>query len=371
MMRRLITITIWAGAILCCQYTMAQTPFNRGVNLTNWFQTSGTQQIQFSKFTKKDFENIKSLGCDVIRLPINLFYMTDGKPNYTVDTRFFDFLDQAVTWAEDLKIYLLLDNHTTDDLASKNPDLETTLVKVWKQMATHYKDRSNYILYEIMNEPNGLTTVNWSIIQQKAIDAIRQIDTKHTIIVGASNFNNYNDLSLLPVYSDKNLIYTFHFYDPFIFTHQGASWPVPSMAPLIHVPFPYNASSMPQFPSALKGTWVEKSFNNYAINGTVTKIKQLIDVAVAFKTSRNVNVYCGEFGVYMSYSNDANRVYWYGVVRQYLEENGIAWTTWDYEGGFGIFNKGSKELFDYDLNIPLIKALGLNVPTKLTFQMLK
>ncbi len=55
---------------------MAQTPFKRGVNLTGWFQTTSTKQIQFTKYTKKDLENIKSLGCDVIRLPINLFYMT-------------------------------------------------------------------------------------------------------------------------------------------------------------------------------------------------------------------------------------------------------------------------------------------------------
>ena len=33
----------------------AQVSFNRGVNLTGWFQTSSAQQIQFTKYTKKDF----------------------------------------------------------------------------------------------------------------------------------------------------------------------------------------------------------------------------------------------------------------------------------------------------------------------------
>ena len=121
------------------QLADAQTPFNRGVNLTGWFQTTNTRQIQFSKYTKKDFENIKSLGCDVIRLPINLFYMTNGKPDYTVDPLFYEFLDQAVNWAEELHIYLLIDNHSTDDIASLNPDLESILSNVWTQMAGHYK----------------------------------------------------------------------------------------------------------------------------------------------------------------------------------------------------------------------------------------
>ena len=74
----------------------AQAPFKRGVNLTNWFQTSGPGKIQFSKFTKKDFQNIRSLGCDIIRLPINLFSMTGGKPEYIIDPTFSGYLDQAV-----------------------------------------------------------------------------------------------------------------------------------------------------------------------------------------------------------------------------------------------------------------------------------
>jgi endoglucanase len=74
----------------------AHVPFSKGVNLTNWFQSSDLGQVQFSKYTKKDFENIKSLGCDVIRLPVNLIYMTGGKPDYTLSPLFLQFLDEAV-----------------------------------------------------------------------------------------------------------------------------------------------------------------------------------------------------------------------------------------------------------------------------------
>ncbi|WP_321518115.1 cellulase family glycosylhydrolase [uncultured Bacteroides sp.] len=339
-----------------------QAPFSRGVNLTEWFQTTSAQSIQFSKYTKKDFSNIKSLGCDVIRLPINLFYMTSGSPDYTLDPLFYDFLDQAVSWAEELHVYLILDNHSTDDIASKNPNLETALTKVWTQMASHYKDCSSYILYEVLNEPNGLTTATWGAIQQKAITAIRSVDATHTIVVGSSGWNTYNELNQLPYYTDANLLYTFHFYDPFVFTHQGASWSSPSMTSLANVPFPYNASAMPAVPSDLAGTWVAGSLANYSNEGTVAKIRSLIDVAVAFKTSRNLNLYCGEFGVYKPNSNNTDRAYWYGQVGSYLQSKGIAWTTWDYQGGFGLFNKGSNEQFDYDLNVPVLNALGLNVP---------
>jgi endoglucanase len=85
---------------------------------------------------------------------------------------------------------------------------------------------------------------------------------------------------------------------------------------------------------------------------------------VNFRITRNVRIFCGELGVLDWNSDPADRAYWYSVVSRYLEENGISWTTWDYRGGFGLFNKGSKLDFNHDLNIPLLKALGFNVPPK-------
>lgn len=344
----------------------AEVPFSKGVNLTNWFQASSARQIQFTRYTREDFVRIKSLGCDVIRLPINLHFMTNGSPDYVIDPLFFEFLDQAVDWAEELKIHLLLDNHSFDPNTNTEPSVEGILQKVWTQMASHYKNRSNYLYYEVLNEPHGITTAVWCQIQQRVINAIRAIDTKHTIVVGPSGYNSYNELKNMPTYSDTNLIYTFHFYDPFMFTHQGATW-TSYMQDVSGVPFPYDAARMPSTPSSAKGTWVESSLNNYKNDGTVAAVKQLIDIAVNFKTSRNVNIFCGEFGVYIPNSPHSDRVYWYDVVRKYLEEEGIPWTSWDYQGGFGLFEKGSSEMFDYDLDVDILKSLGFNIPPQSTF----
>ncbi|MGE5519896.1 MAG: cellulase family glycosylhydrolase [Candidatus Dadabacteria bacterium] len=356
---RLLFLLILAASFTICS---AKVPFSRGVNLTNWFQAGSARQIQFTKYTKQDFINIKGLGSDVIRLPVNLHYMTNGSPNYTIDPLFYELLDQAVNWAEELQIYLILDNHTFDPSANTDPNIQNVLVKVWDQVSQHYKNRSNYLLYEILNEPHGISAQLWGQAQQAAINSIRANDTKHTIVVGGVNFNSYNDLQTIPNYTDTNLIYTFHFYDPFVFTHQGASWVTPSMVPLSGVPFPYDASKMPACPTSLKGSWIESGLNNYVNDGTVSKVKSLIDIAVNFKNSRNVDVFCGEFGVYIPNSNNDDRTYWYGVVRQYLEQKGIPWTIWDYQGGFGLFKKNSNELFNHDLNTGLLQSLGFNTP---------
>lgn len=350
-----------------CFAASAQVPFNRGVNLTNWFQSSTAREIQFSKYTKKDFENIKSLGCDVIRLPINLHAMTNGTPDYVLDDLFLDILDHAVDLAEELQIHLILDNHSFDPVAS-DPAISSVLTKVWTQMALHFKNRSGYIHYEILNEPNGIDDATWGSIQQLAIDAIRAEDTKHSIIVGGVEWNSYNNLKNLPVYTDSKLIYTFHFYDPFLFTHQGANWISPSLTPLAGVPFPYKSNAMPAVPASLKGTWVEGAMADYVNTGTVNKIKELINIVVDFKNQRNVPVYCGEFGAYIPNSNNNDRVSWYQAVHNYLVEKEIPYTTWDYQGGYGLFTKNSNELFDNDLNVPLLQALALNVPDQKVYE---
>ena len=347
-----------------------EVPFHRGVNLTGWFQADSPRQIQFTKFTKQDFLDIKSLGCDVIRLPINLHFMTDGAPNYTLDPLFLHFLDQVVAWCQELELHLILDNHTFDVDASTDVNVDQVLVPVWSQMAEHYKDSPAHLYYEVLNEPHGITDARWGLIQYQVIAAIHAIDSRHPIIVSGAGWGSYNNLNSIPSYPrEYNLIYSFHFYDPFLFSHQGASWTSPSLVPLAGVPFPYGAGPVPACPPALKGTWIESSLSSYQNDGTVARVKQLLDIAVSFRDKRQVPVFCGEFGVYKPNSDDDQRVHWYRVVREYLEEKGIAWTIWDYHGGFGLFNVGSNEMFEHDLNVPRVEALVLTAPEQTPFVM--
>jgi len=339
----------------------AQNPFNKGVNLTGWFAASNARSIAFTKFTKQDFQDIKSMGCDVVRLPIELHSMTSGSPDYTVDPIFYNYLDQVIDWTEELQMNLIIDNHTIPDAKSKT--VEIPLMKIWPQMARHYKDRTTSVFYEILNEPNTLLAADWAKIQQNVVDTIRTIDTKHTIIVTGADWGGIAGLTALKKLSDTNLIYSFHFYDPFLFTHQGASWASPSMADLAGVPFPYDAARIPACPASLKGTWIESSLkNSYKTDGTAAKLKSTLDVAIRYATTNNVKIYCGELGVYNLNSPELDRIEWYKTVPTYLTEKSVPWTMWDYQGGFGIFNKGSNEVFEYDINRPMAEGMGFTPP---------
>jgi len=337
-------------------------PFSRGVNFSQWFETSSAQSIQFTRYIEQDFINVKSMGADVIRLPIRMHSMTGGAPEYVFDPLLLKFLDTAVGWAEKHQLYIIIDNHSFDPVAPTADDIDGILLKVWAQIARRYKDRSKYVIYEILNEPHGISDSRWGEIQGMAIDTIRKIDSTHTIIVGGTDYNSINKLSSIPEYSDPNLIYTFHFYDPHLFTHQGASWGEPSLASLAGVPFPADIRRMPKTPDDLIGTWVEGALRNYKNDAAFSKLAASFDKTVAFSKERNAPVFCGEFGVYMIQSPAKDRVIWYEIITGMLERRKIARTSWDYFGGFGIFNSQTGGDFTVDVNVDVVRAMGFIPP---------
>jgi endoglucanase len=341
-------------------------PFSKGVNFTGWFEAGSANAIPFTKYVEHDFVNIKSLGADVIRLPIRMHSMTSGSPDYTVDPLLFKFLDMAVNWAEKYQIYIIIDNHSFDSVKNTENDIDKILIPVWEQFARRYKDRSNYVIYEILNEPHGISDARWGEIQGRAINAIRKYDTKHFIVVGGTDYNSINKLPAIPKYSDQKIIYTFHFYDPFLFTHQGASWTgTPVLTNLAGVPFPYDGKRKPKIPSELRGTWVESSLNNeYRKESDPGTLYRTLNKAVSFSRERNVPVYCGEFGVYMKNSINEDRVRWYRVAAAALAKRNISRTSWDYYGGFGLFNAEGRRDFYEDMNTDVARAMGFTPPVQ-------
>lgn len=359
-----LSAMFFANVLMSLPLFAESLPFSRGVNLTEWFQTRSPRSIQLTRYTIEDFRDIKSLGADVIRLPINLHAMTSGEPDYTLDPLFLEFLDRAVDLAEETGLHIILDDHTFDPIEPTPKDIESILLKVWPQMAAHFKGRSDLVLYEVLNEPHGIDPAKWGKIQGKVVAAIRKIDPAHAIIVGAANYNNIPDLRRLPKYPEANLIYTFHFYDPMLFTHQGAGWTAPSIADLAGVPYPPDSGTIPQAPKSLKGTWWAERLSAYGKEGSPEQVKKALEAAFDFARSRGVRIFCGELGVHKPNSADADRERWYRDVRTALEAAGVAWTTWDYHGSFGLFRPLAGGRFRNDLDVPLVEALGFTAPSQ-------
>jgi len=334
-------------------------PFSKGVNLTKWFESRSFKDIDFFKYSEKDFIDVKDLGADVIRLPVAFHnFLTAEK---SLEPKLIEYLDTVVDWAHKHQIYLILDNHSFHPVNATDSNIDKILIPVWEQLADHFKDSGNYLLYEVLNEPHLIPDERWNEIQEAVVKAIRKIDKDRLIIIGGTNYNSIEKLLKVPVYQDKNLIYTFHFYDPHIFTHQGATWNKPSLAPLSNLPFPLKEDYSYSVHETFKGTWVEDALEHYHADSKLEKLRATLDKASEFAKENNVPVFCGEFGVFMIQSPPEDRVYWYKFFCEELAKRNIPWTCWDYFGGFGIFKTINRGEYPSDLNADVVKAMGFKI----------
>ena len=256
-------------------------------------------------------------------------------------------------------MYIIFDFHNdcSSDSATR-PDVDKILIPVWTQLATRYRDKTEYIVYEIMNEPHNIDIGRWNEIIAQVFQLIRSIDQNHWIVVGGADWNSTAAMKTLPDFQDDKVIYTFHYYDPHTFTHQGASWC--HMERVIGLPFPYDAEKMPPMPE--NPTDVERRcFENYPANGQLSAVINCFDQYAEFSHQRNAPLLCGEFGCFMTVPNEM-RVQWYRIVANLLAERGISRTSWDYFGTFGLFRavgRGVRPQFPQDLNMELLEAMSL------------
>lgn len=335
-------------------------PFTRGVNFSEWLEFKNPDEIDLNFITKQDFQNVQKMGCDVVRLPIHFERLSSGAPDYVVNPAVWGILDNVMKWSTELKLWVIFDFHNDTSGGTKtSAGIEAVVTKIWAQVAERYAGKGSYICYEVYNEPHGIDKYKWGNVESKVIENIRSYDKDRYIICGGADWNSFNALKVLPKWDDSRLIYTFHFYEPFLFTHQGASWN--ELSRVRHIPFPYEKDRMPPLPA--NATSAEQNyFDSYPKNGTVKAVEDFFDQYVAFSQERNAPVYCGEFGVYMPFADPDERTAWYKIVTDCLAERGIARTSWDYFGSFGVFKSGSAEFFPQDLNGDVVKAMGLTVP---------
>jgi endoglucanase len=348
-----------------------ESPFHCGINLAGWFEdVNSFSHVDFTRFTREDFENIQILGCDHIRLPLELSSFMGPAPDYILDPLFFRHLDLVIGWAEDLGLCLILDNHNHDNNADFGRDLENWLIAIWTQIASRYRYHSEFLCYEILNEPNTISAGDWNLILEKVIHVIRSIDSNRLLIVGPVNSYSCNDLEDMSLIEDSRIVYTFHFYQPTIFTKICSDWGDRAAGEIADLPYPYDASRMPDLPEEYIGTWVGAEYYIYPAKGTDIYIQSLLDIAIRFGQEKMIPLWCSEFGTVMSATNTDERARWYKTVRSYLESHQIGWCLWEYHDKFGLFEAGSFKQFDTDINIPLIEALGLVSPPQSPFVLL-
>lgn len=182
---------------------------------------SFTDEFRNQFITKSDFAYWKNLGANVLRLNVSHFLLENGEQG-------FKNIDDAVNWAEELGLYIIIDLITVPGCANtldycdlnKEANLWTDinnfnkLNDLWLQIAARYKDKSAVAGYNLINEPNSGTHDLLKVTYRQLIESIRTVDQRHIIFLDgnnyAANFEVFADGSLANM--DNNLVYGFHLY---------------------------------------------------------------------------------------------------------------------------------------------------------------
>ncbi|MCJ7729020.1 MAG: glycoside hydrolase family 5 protein [Sedimentisphaerales bacterium] len=290
----------------------------RGVSLGNALEAPNEGDWGVT-LQEEYFQLIKDAGFNSIRLPVRWSIHAANEPPYTIDPNFLNRVDWAIKNTLSRNMVFVFNMHNYYELSSDPNGQKEKFIALWKQLAEHYKDYPNTLLFEFLNEPSGKLGVGeWNSLLNEVLAVVRQSNPNRMVVIApASSFSDIFNLKSLDLpKDDRNIIVTFHYYLPFKFTHQGASWENGSDKWL----------GMKWTGSEQEKRLIAKDFN------VVTK----------WANQNNRPIYLGEFGTI--YKADPNsRVQWTKCVADTAAECGFSMSYWEFcHINFGLYDTETK-----------------------------
>jgi endoglucanase len=335
-MKRLILLTAVAAIFTFSTESFSQNltakeqcnKLGRGVNVIGYDNDLWRDHTK-GRFKEEYFRMIKAAGFSSLR--INLHPFSHMNKDYVINPEWLETLDWAVKKGIEANLMLILDLHEFNAMADNPKAKKEMFLSVWRQLAPRYKDQSNDVLFEILNEPNQKLTVElWNTYLLDAIKIIRETNPNRTLIIGPANWNGIESLkTLILPDEDKNIIATVHFYHPMSFTHQGAPW-----------------SKDYKDMSGVKWTGTKEEREEIE-----TKLKVAADWSIA----NDRPIFLGEFGAYDKGDMDSRARYTTFVART-AERLNFSWAYWQFDSDFIVYNIDKEGWVEPILNALMNKA---------------
>lgn len=216
--------------------------FSRGMGIGGWLTnykrfnllnekqrlelTIGDWEHFDSFISARDVANIRAMGFDHVRLGFDQIVVEDESGRRR--ERIFRMIDAFLDWCEREGLNVVLNLHKAIgnycDLAEgaellDTPDLQERFVELWVEFERRYHSR-NAVAFELLNEVRDVDPEKWNRLADRTIRAIRRLNPLRWIVVGSVFWNSPGKLNRLKVWDDDRVVYTFHMYEPFEFTHQ-------------------------------------------------------------------------------------------------------------------------------------------------------
>jgi endoglucanase len=188
--------------------------------------------------TEVDYQRVAAMGMNVVRFYMNhLTFQSDAAPD-TMLADGWQWLDDNIAWAKKNHVYLVLNMHVppggfqsmgNGKALWESPEQQERLIRLWVEIARHTRGEPTVAGFDLLNEPVVTRApAQWHDLAARIAAAIRAVDPEHMLFVERVNAiaNRWEEDENRNFFTipDPNTVYEFHFYKPFTFTHQSASW---------------------------------------------------------------------------------------------------------------------------------------------------
>lgn len=315
-----------------------------GANLGHWisqFKRTSPDEIKhhFDHYiTESDFKRMAKWGMDHVRLPVDYFIFENDDNPGVYDENGLKYIDFVLECCKKYGLNMVLDLHHAPGFSftfkydsDKNnlfndEKQQKRYICIWKMFANRYINEGNNIAFELLNELVLENSQDWNKLWQHAANEILEISPQRLIIVGANRWNSCSELKNLVVWENSNIIYNFHMYEPFIFTHQRAEWEKHMSDYKTPVAYPFDKKDHEAFISE----HFSDSFGNFDhINKDF--LYQAMQPAIDFIKQHNRPLYCGEYGV-IKHADLQSTLRWLEDITSIFNEYGIGHAVWSYRG---------------------------------------
>ena len=333
--------------------------FLKGVNLGGWIsQFEKYDQEHFKTFiVKKDIEYIASLGFDHVRVPVDYNVLEDEEGNPLEEG--MQYLINCRQWCEEYGLNMLIDLHEcygySFDPLKVDMDrekffyddaLQERFLKLWERIAKQFAAYPNQVAFEPLNEVVLKEVADaWNKVAARYIKMMRTIVPESYLVIGGVCYNSVVTVPLLDLPLDDHIVYNFHCYEPFIFTHQGAYW-VENMPSDFRIEYPKTLEEYREIGSKLDEELAGAVYQENISEIGEKFFEDIFAPAIEKAKKDNVPLYCGEYGA-IEIADNQSRLAWMKDIHTVMAKYGIGRALWNYkQKDFGLVDESFASIKD-------------------------
>jgi endoglucanase len=388
-MKRTLSIITCAAALMTSA-NAATFQAKRGISLDIWVTWPDESKwgdrsimLPFPEWRKhvgaKELASLKAAGFDFIRMPIDPAAFLSDKTE-AIREDMFKEVAASIDLVTQAGFKVILDLHAIPagdeskigtvrllkdkKLFTKHAELVQSMAKI---LTNHIPET---VALELFNEPTsdckGADADRWSGQIKQLHAAARAVTTKVTLILSGACWGSAEGLAALDpkAFADDNLIWSFHSYDPFILTHQGATWTGDFTPHVYGLPFPLHTADKRELENTIDEirARIKRDAPKARRSGHIAYLDQEIakidteeglaremdkpfNIVAKWAKDNSVdptNILLGEFGmIRQEYGNPVvvpgeYRAAYVKAMAGRAEKAGFMWSVWSYGGAFGV-----------------------------------